>query len=502
MLGIAAAGLALACAPAGAAELREQPAPRADTESRPHVPGELLVRFDKGTPLPAVEEILRGVGIGGRVERWYDIVPRLALLDLPPGLPVRPAIDLLEALNIVSYAEPNWVSHVDASANDYYFSQQWGLRNTGAPTFGNSGLSAGKPGADVMATRGWDGVNSAPGIYLAIIDTGLAGSHPDIAPNYRGGIDITKNPPVTSHTDAHGHGTMVAGVAGAVGNNGIGVAGVAWKIGLIGLKVDEGSGYLPLDKTLLAYQYLSWSGVQVANIAFGHHGFSEAEYQAINALANKTTIVVSAGNNRVNVDPWPLFGSPVFPCSYAGGIVRLPPPNLICVNSTDKYDQRVPSHNWGPLTVGLSAPGLEVVTTWNPPYNYVLASGTSVAAPFVSGAAALVLQRFPGTTPPGIVAHLKETGDPLPSLNGYTQTGKRLNLWRALGSPPAPPEPRTASAPAAVPTAAKRSAGGCTNARAGARSKCSCKKKKQRRASRCSSRVASRKVGSRAKRSR
>ncbi len=470
MLAIAAAGLTSACAASSAEALAPAPAPQAHQGSQPHVSGELLVRFDRGTPLATVEEILRGIGVRAEVERWFEVVPRLALLELPPGLPVAEAVELLEALPIVSYAEPNFLSRTSGTADDTYFPQQWALAN------------AGTPGADVAAARAWDGVTGSPAIKLAIIDTGLAGSHPDIAPNYVNGIDLTKDPPVPSHTDAAGHGTMVAGVAGAMGNNGIGIAGVAWRIGLVGLKVDEGSGYLPVDKTLLALQYVDWAGIPVANIAFQHHGFSEAEYQAINALAGKTTVVVSAGNNGIDVDQYPIY-----PCSYAGETSRPAPLNLICVSSTDRYDQRVGDVNFGSRTIGISAPGLHVFTTWTPPEYYTVASGTSVAAPFVSAAAALVLQRFPGTTPYGIVKHLKETGDPLPTLNGYTQSGRRLNVWRAVGSPP-PPEPPAGSAP-------QRSR--CSKLRGAKRKRCVCKTRKRRKASRCSRRGPGKKVKAR-----
>jgi subtilisin family serine protease len=344
-----------ACAPAARA---------ADAPAGSFVPGEALVRF--APSLHGAEVRSRLAGADARVEHALPAVPGLRLVDLPHGTSVGEAVNSYADMPGVLYAEPNYRRELFAVPNDPLFEQQWSLRNTGQSAFGVRGVA----GADERATGAWDRQTGNTGVTIAVVDTGAALQHPDLAPNIwtnpgeipGNGFDDDLNgfiddvhgwdfaggdadPNDAIDTD-EGHGTHVAGVIGAVGSNGIGTAGVDWRASVMPLRVP-----LTVDGELGAFQYARDNGARIVNYSAGQQLPSASEKAAIDAAPN-VLFVVAAGNDTSNND-----AAPVYPCAY-------PSANVICVGSSNQADGLSGFSNFGPASVDLVAPGENILSTW------------------------------------------------------------------------------------------------------------------------------------------
>jgi subtilisin family serine protease len=416
--------------------------------------GELLVRFndDIGASERAAARREADTAIEERLP-----LPGLELLRVDPGTSTAEAIEQLEDEPGVLYAEPNRYRGAARIPNDPYFAQLWGLHNTGQIVNG----SAGSPDADIDALEAWDVATGDPAVTVAIVDSGVARTHPDLASNIwsnpgetgagrRAGVDDDRNGYVddtagwdwvdsdADPADAHGHGTHVAGTVAARGDNGTGVTGVAWRSGLMALRVLDANGSGSVAAAIEAYAYAGAKGARVLNASLGGAAFSRAEYDAIRAIPG-VLFVAAAGNDGRDND-----SAPQFPCNYEL-------PNVVCVAATGARDALAGFSNYGARTVDLAAPGATILSTW--PSGYAYSSGTSMATPHVAGAAALLFAQRPGATPEAVKQALLAGVDPVPSLAGRTVTGGRLNVYAALvGRPPPPAAPPPA--PAAPPAAA------------------------------------------------
>jgi subtilisin family serine protease len=400
---------------AGSARQRDR-----SVASAQSVPGQVLVSFRGGADRAAV--LTRaGLSVGQNLP-----VPGLELLDLPRGITVGEGLKSLNRQPGVRYAEPNYVNRLQATIpNDQYFNAQWEMDNVGQyPFFGT-------PDADIDAAEAWDVTTGSSAVTVAIADDGVIFSQPDLAPNLRStgydfiGGDTDPTDPMSGSNP--GHGTYVAGVVGAVGNNGYGVAGVNWNVGLEPIRVCSDLG-CPNSDLIDAIIYARNQGVPVFNASLGGTPFNQAVKDAIDS-APDVLFVFSAGNLGADLD---ATGS--YPCSYTS-------PNVICVAATDEFDQLWSHSNYGATSVDLAAPGVNVVSTnadyaFNPIMN---ASGTSAAAPAVAGAAALLLSATPGASPAQLKATIFAGVDPLSSLSGKTVTGGRLNVDRLLPHRVPPP---------------------------------------------------------------
>ena len=339
------------------------PAPAAAAETG-YVPGELLVRFEPGAGAAQVDSAL--APSGAEVDRRLGLVPGLRQVELPRGIGVEEAAAQLSGQPGVMYAEPNWRREAFAVPNDTRFGEQWSLLNTGQEVFHH----AGTPGADIRATPAWDVAHGSPTVRIADVDTGISLTHPDLAANIwtnpgeiaGNGVDDDLNGKVD---DVHGwdfisgdsdpsdtldpdqgHGTHIAGIIGASGNNGLGIAGINWSTALIAVRSP-----LDLAGELEAFKYARDNGARVVNYSAGSGQYSASEAAAIDAEPN-VTFVVASGNDGVNID-----GEPSYPCSY-------PASNIICVTSTDQHDALSSFANFGPATVDLAAPGENILSTF------------------------------------------------------------------------------------------------------------------------------------------
>ena len=376
--------------------------------------------------------------VGGSALHTYSLVPGLVHLEITCS--VKDAIDRIATLKGVEYVEPDFVVRADAVPNDPSFGLLWGMQNTGQTVNADPGIA----GADARATGAWDILVGNPGFVVAIIDSGTLLSHPDLAANIwtnpgeiaGNGIDDDANGyiddvsgydffSIDNNPSDGGHGTHTAGTVGAVGNNGIGVAGVAWNCKIMPLRFLGPTGGFTSD-AILAIQYAVQKQVKVSNNSWGGSVASQPLYDAIAAARSFDHLfVASAGNNAANSDSLPSY-----PAAYNLD-------NIISVAATDNNDARAFFSNYGPASVDLGAPGVNVLSTYGTSYAYL--NGTSMAAPHVAGVAALVFMQNPTMTYAQVKARILGSVRPIASLTGLCVSGGVLNAAAALNAPPPPP---------------------------------------------------------------
>jgi subtilisin family serine protease len=213
---------------------------------------------------------------------------------------------------------------------------------------------------DIDAPEAWDQTTGSSAVKVAVVDTGVAYDHPDLAPNMLPGHDFYGND--NDPRDENGHGTHVAGTIGARGNNGIGVTGVNWNVSLIPVRVLGPDGGGTVETVTNGFAYAVAQGAKVVNASLGGGGYSQTVKDAIDAAATTTLFVVAAGNAADDNDDFPTY-----PCSYTS-------PNLICVAATDKTDALADFSNIGATSVDLAAPGTDILSTW-PAYDDLFGDG-------------------------------------------------------------------------------------------------------------------------------
>jgi thermitase len=438
--------LALTCA-ASPAIAQDQPA--------------VIVRFEAGADASERAAARRAADVENP-ERLPS--PGLEVVEPEPGVTVRESIEALERSPDVVYAEPDAPRRAVATPDDRFFALQWALRNSGQVVGGTAGV----PAADIDAGGAWDVTTGSADVVVAVVDSGVDVSHPDVAPNLwadRGetgggreanGIDDDGDGLIDDRMgwdwvqgdnqplDGNGHGTHVAGTIAARGNDATGVAGVAWRASIMPLRVlgDDGSGRV--SDVIKAYGYAARHGARIVNASLGGGSSSRAERDAI-AAASNVLFVVAAGNDGADNDT-----TASYPCNYELA-------NVVCVAASDQSDALASFSNYGSRTVDLAAPGVNIASTW-PGGTWTLLDGTSMATPHVAGVAALVLAARPGLGVAGLRDVVISSGDPRPALTGRIVSGARLNAARAVAAAtgaPAPERPAaTASPQPAAPPAA------------------------------------------------
>lgn len=408
------------------------------------VEGELLVRFRDDARPQAVrvhaDARTRAVErIGGRIERvrlafGQDVEGMRRWYARQPG---------------VVYAEPNYLARKAAVPSDPDFARQWGLRNTGQYVNGLSGT----PGADISAPGAWDRHTGSAGVVVAVVDSGIDYTHPDLAGNLwrnpdevpdngidddrNGKIDDVRgwnfvagnNDPMDDDNDG-GHGTHVAGIIGATGNNGVGITGVNWRVSLMALKVLAANGFGETAAIVAAIDYAVAEGAHVINLSLAYRCGETASLSEREALQRArdagVLVVTAAGNAGCNNDE-----RATYPGSHALN-------NLLAVGASDPFDQRAVfprggSSSYGAQRVHMFAPGRNVYSTLiNNRGGYGHEDGTSMAAPHVSGAAALLKAYRPSLRMAQIREILLLSAKPRPALDGLAVTSARLDLAAAM----------------------------------------------------------------------
>jgi subtilisin family serine protease len=391
--GLAQASVAFALRDSGPAYLDD----RIFVKPRPETGRETLARFHAARQ--------------GRVLQTFDGLGRLQVVALPENETVPGFIAKYQQSGLVEFAEPDYIGHVAAIPNDpkYLNHTLWGLDKIEAPA-------------------GWDTLTSASNIVVAVLDTGVRYTHEDLKSNIwvnpiDGGhgwnaLTGTNDP---NDDSGNGHGTMVAGVLGAVGNNGKGVVGVAWQVQLMACKCFNSQGKGTVSDCVACIDYARTNGARIINASWGFTN-SLALSNAMYSLRDAGIIVVAAcGNDATNTDV-----NPTYPASY-------PMDNVVSVAATASDDSLASFSNYGATTVHLAAPGVNINSTFVATDSfYYTDSGTSFAAPYVSGALALMLTEYPIESYQSIIHRVLSATDHLPSLTGKCLTGGRLNLRKAL----------------------------------------------------------------------
>jgi len=346
-------------------------------QSGEYVEGELLVRFRPGIPVNAAAAAHNHVGASA--VRSYKIVRGLQRVRLTRGQSVEAAIAEYTAMPEVLYAEPNYISHAAVVPNDPRLAEQWAIDNTGQ--------SGGTTDADIDAPEAWDTTTGSDDVIIAVIDTGVDYTHPDLAANmWTNAGEIPENGEDDDHNgyvddvhgwnavadngdpmDDQGHGTHCAGIIGATGDNGQGVTGVNWNVSIMALKFLDASGSGTTTDQLECLEYARTMGVHITSNSYGGwRPRSDAEYDAIAAM--DSLFVAAAGNDGLNIDqPWPggTMGDMYVPANqtWYNYPAAYDLPNVLTVGATDRNDIRASFSNYGPTRVDLFAPGSQVLST-------------------------------------------------------------------------------------------------------------------------------------------
>ncbi len=356
----------------------------------------------------------------------------------------------VNSLSYVEYAEPNFIYTINPISNiqvnyveqrtfdypnDERFDELWGLHNTGEEL--NS-----VAGADVAAKAAWGLTIGSPEIKIAVIDTGVNYTHPDLINNIwtnqaelngTAGVDDDGNGYVDDihgydfankdgdPMDDNGHGSHCSGTIGAIQNNGIGVAGVMGNVSIVGVKFLTGSGSGTTASAIESIDYARKLGVHVMSNSWGGGGFSAALKESIEKARDAGIIfAAAAGNSRGNNDT-----KPVYPSSYKVD-------NIISVAAHDIKDQLASFSCYGKRTVHVAAPGVNILSTWTKG-KYKSISGTSMATPHVSGVLGLFLAySSEGLTPAEVIERVMITSVPTNTYKPKLISGGRINAYNLL----------------------------------------------------------------------
>jgi subtilisin family serine protease len=434
-LALAVAMLLVAASGASAAERKNPPS----TAEPPAAADKVLVRFKAKTTEGSISEA--HARLGATEVRRFTSVPNLMLVSLPSGRSVRDALAAYRSHPSVEYATPDYQPKVARVPNDPYFAHNylWALQN------------ATTPGADIHAPAAWNLTTGSRNVVVTEIDTGIDYTHPDLAANmwrntadcFNDGIDhdhdgyvndcygintfAGNGNPMDDTLTGGSHGTHLAGIMGAVGNNGVGVVGVNWQVSLMACKAfgHDGTGYDSMVIACLDYVLLMKQrgfNIVATNNSWGQPAYSPALHDAIVAQMQAGILFVAAATNGMDEDI-----APSYPANDES-------PNVIAVASTDPNDALSPGSAFGAHTVHLGAPGGEIWSTVIGA-GYDIESGTSMATAYVSGVAALLKARNLSWDWRAIKNLILAGGDNDPALRNAlndTITGKRLNAYGSM----------------------------------------------------------------------
>ncbi len=441
----------------------EPPIPKTFPESKPKTVAEsrssessepeVMVKFHTGVSLSEIKKIV--LKHNDRVEDNLEVVNGLvAIDDLDDKTSDEVAKEYNSMSGLVDYAEPVMQIHLDPlvfpksvvdetdsnglanAPSDPMFEDQWALNNVGQ--------EGGKKSADVSALKAWNKTTGSEEVVVAVLDSGVDYTHsdlvgniwfrPDNIPEYQDeelgtiddehGFNSAENS--ADPMDDNGHGTHCAGIIGAEGDNEEGIAGINWKVEIMPLKFIGKGGFGTTKDAIEAINYAvqrkrDGVNVRIISASWGSTAYSKALEDAIRAAGEEGILfVAAAGNDGSSND-----SRPHYPSNY-----NLP--NVISVAALDRNDQLASFSNFGKKTVHIAAPGKDILSTWLGD-KYREASGTSMATPYVSGVAALILATNPDLPIKDLRERLLKSVDKLDSLKGKIETEGRINAAKAVG---------------------------------------------------------------------
>jgi subtilisin family serine protease len=416
-----------------------------DADEEGSLKTEILVRFKPGITRQSIDALTQR--LNDDVEDRIEAVEGLAVIEDEDNRGADEVVAQYRTLSEVEYAEANIQINLDhegagkhVHANDELFYKQWGLFN--------HGQDGGKSGADISAMQAWATTKGSDEVVVALLDSGVDYTHPDLARNIwrRPGIiiayqdeDLTPDGPIDDINglnlvedsgdpmDDNGHGTHCAGIIGAEGGNEIGVAGVNWTVKIMPLKFMDAEGVATVRDAIEAINYVinrkrAGVNVRIISSSWGTMAKSRALEDVIRKAGEEGILIVAAAGNASSDND----AKPHYPGSYDLN-------NVISVAALNRNDELATFSNFGATSVDIAAPGQEIVSTWLE-HGYQEKQGTSMATPFVAGVAALVLAANPGISIDELRARLLNSADPLPSLKGKVATGGRINAAKAVRS--------------------------------------------------------------------
>jgi len=386
-----------------------------DNPDLAYLPGQVLVKFVPNAPASAIAGARQAVGA-----RLREILPGIGVQhwQLGKGVSVEKALDILARSpyhSAIEYAEPNYILQIAAlpadPPSDPRRGDLWGLHNLGQ--------TGGTKDADIDAFEAWQATTGSTSVIVAVVDTGVDYTHPDLAGNILRdgsgkvvGYDYANND--ADPMDDNSHGTHVSGTIGALGNNGVGVIGVCPVVRIMPLKFLDAFGSGDIANAVKAINFAAANGAHIINASWGSSSSSKSLQNAIKSFNG--LFVAAAGNSNSNA----LF----YPAGYSL-------PNILAVAATDATDARAGFSNYG-AWVHLAAPGLYILST-TPNNTYSVYSGTSMAAPHVTGVAALVKAKNFGWGYQQIKAQILNTLDYPAALASPEGPNGRLNGRKAVG---------------------------------------------------------------------
>lgn len=381
------------------------------------VSNQILVQFESLASKKNSDEILKTIQAKERVK----IEPiNVTLIEVPDG-EMENTLTYLRQQPGVLAAEPNYIATAQETIpNDPDWGLQYGLDKIGAP-------------------QGWDSSTGASWVTIAIIDTGVDRTHPDLILKTQDGYNVLS--PGDAPMDDNGHGTHVAGIAAAASNNGLGIAGVSWGAQIMPVKVLNASANGTYANVASGIIWAVDNGAQIINLSLGGSAYSAILESAVNYAYNRGVVLVAASGNAGG-------SSILYPARYA---------QVIAVGATDSNNERSLFSNFG-NGMELVAPGVSIYSTeLGGGYSY--RSGTSMAAPFVSGLAAILIG-MPGNYDAGLVREqmistsldLGDTGWDAYHGYGIIQMDAALSLIQATPTPTFTPSSAMSVTPDAPPT--------------------------------------------------
>jgi subtilisin family serine protease len=403
------------------------------------VPEQLIVKFEENVDPATKADVRRAEGL----EKEKDLELIGAEVDKVKGQPVEAAIRALNNRPNVAYAERDYIVHPTGYADEPRFAELWGLHNTGQ--------TGGTANVDVNGLEASGVTQGDPNLVVAVIDTGVDFSHPDLTgrrwvnPGESGGgketngidddgngfVDDVNGADFVNNDgdpfDENDHGTHVSGTIAASVND-QGVVGVAPNVKIMALKAIGGS----ISDAIEAIGYAKSKGAKISNNSWEIPGgfFSQALKDAIDTSGS--LFVAAAGNGGSDRIGDNLDVSPNYPAAYTSN-------NLLSVAAVDHHGNRASFSNFGATSVDISAPGVGILSTipGTVPGDeaYAHFNGTSMAAPHASGVAALAASDDPTllSDPVALKNHVMDTGKPLAAMAGITVTGDMVDAEAAVG---------------------------------------------------------------------
>lgn len=382
--------------------------------------GEVLVKYKTRAAMAASNA--SATVSGATVASSLDQI-RTQLIKLPPGMTVEQGIGLFRNDPNVAYVGPNHIVRICIEPNDEWFCDEW------LGMYWQWGLyDADNPDAGIQAVDAWDVETGSSDVTIAIVDTGVDSSHEDLWEKIVPGRNCITGADPDNWEDDHGHGTFVAGVAAAMTDNGIGIAGVSWGSKIMPVKVISASGEGTEQDAAAGIIWAADHGARILNLSFGGYDDVQAERDAIEYAWNKGCVIVAASGNDDSSD---LF----YPASYD---------HCIAVGATNESKQRCSPTDWGSGYgsnygdyLDVMAPGNNIFSTTTIENGligpYTIESGTSAAAPFVSGIAALLMSHFPTWDNTQVVDQIEQTATDIGATGWDKYTGFGLvNAYSAL----------------------------------------------------------------------